>query len=84
MPSMLKSGQGVKDMSQTRVRLNQIEEGAELRDLLSWFKRLRRAGFAERFDAVWTNSAKAARKAGYRRRDVARLVAEVREAYGGR
>jgi len=71
-------------MPQTKVRLNQIEDGAELRDLLSWFKRIRKAGFAERFDEMWAETAKAAGKSGYRRKDVSRLVAEVREAYGGR
>jgi hypothetical protein len=50
------------------------------RDLLAWFKNFKDRGFAEKFDSLWKETSKAARRTGYKQADVNRLIAEVREA----
>jgi hypothetical protein len=71
-------------MPLTKLKLDQIEEGETLRDLLTWFKKFKDRGFAEKFDSLWKETSKAARRAGYKQADVNRLITEVREARGQR
>jgi len=55
-----------------------------MRDLLAWFKKFKDRGFSERFNSIWKETSKAARRAGYKQADVNRLITEVREARGRR
>ena len=65
-------------MARTKVPLRQIENGEALREIISWFRKVKEAGFAERLDRIWQETRRAADKAGYGPEDVSRLIAEVR------
>lgn len=65
-----------------KVSLSQIEGGAQLKELLAWFQKLKEAGFAEKLDFLWKETRQAAEKSGYGSGDVDRLIAEVRKSNG--
>lgn len=69
-------------MAQTKVPLSRIEDGKSLREMLAWYRKVKKAGFSERFDRLWEKARKAAEKSGYGPEDVDRLVADVRKADG--
>lgn len=62
-----------------KVSLSQIESGAQLKELLAWFQKLKDAGFAEKIDSLWKETRQAAEKSGYGPGDVDRLIAAVRK-----
>ncbi len=65
-----------------KVSLSQIESGAQLKELLAWFQKLKAAGFAAKLDSLWKETRQAAEKSGYGPGDVDRLIAEVRKSNG--
>ena len=65
-----------------KLSLSQIESGAQLKELLAWFQKLKEVGFAEKLDSLWTKTRQAAEKSGYGPGDVDRLIAEVRKSNG--
>jgi len=69
-------------MARTKLNLDQIEQGEALREILSWFRKIKEAGFAEKLDALWKETRQAGDKAGYGPKDVERLIAEVRKGNG--
>jgi hypothetical protein len=69
-------------VAQVKIPLNRIENGKALREMLTWFRKTKKNGFAERFDLLWDEARKAAEKAGYGPEDVDRLVADARRAHG--
>lgn len=69
-------------MRQARVALGQIERGEKLAEMLAWYERVRSSGFSRRFDALWNDTRRAAAKAGVGRKDVARLIADIRRNRG--
>ena len=64
-------------MPATRIRLDQIEEGRILKQLVYWFK-ISDQTFPQRFNALRARSLAAAKRAGVRPKDVPRLIADVR------
>jgi len=64
-------------MPTTRIRLDQIEEGRILKQLVYWFK-ISDQTFPRRFNALRTRSRAAAKRAGFRLKDVPRLIADAR------
>ena len=69
-------------MARTKVPLSSIEGGETIRQMLAWFRNLKKASSTDRFDQLWKKARKAAEKAGYGPEDVDRLIAEVRRANG--
>lgn len=69
-------------MAQSKVSLSRIEGGAQLKELLAWFQKLKEAGFAQRLEALWKESREAAERSGYGPGDIDRLIAEVRKGDG--
>lgn len=66
-------------MPKTKIRLEQIENGRILKELVTWFKISgAREPFAKRFNRLRTRSRAAAARAGLRAADVSRLIADVR------
>ena len=64
-------------MSTTKIRLEQIENGRILKQLVHWFK-ISDQTFPTRLNALQTRSLAAAKRAGIRPKDLPRLIAEVR------
>jgi len=67
----------VRFMPGTKIRLEQIEEGRILKQLVLWFRSAPRS-FPTRLNALRIRSRAAARRAGITLKDVDRLIAEVR------
>lgn len=64
-------------MPKTKIRLEQIENGRVLKQLVLWF-RSSPGSFPARLDALRARSRAAARRAGVSLKDVDRLILEVR------
>lgn len=59
------------------VRLDQIERGNILRELIAWYE-TQQVAFARRLNALRARSRRAAVKAGFTSRDIEQLVREAR------
>ena len=64
-------------MATKRIRLQQIEDGQTLKQMVLWFRSSRRQ-FPARLNALRARSRRAASRAGIGQKDIDRLVAEVR------
>lgn len=60
-----------------KIRLDQLEEGQVLRELVTWF-RVSRPSFPARLTSLRRRSRQAAQRAGVSPKDIDRLICEVR------
>ncbi|MDP3723306.1 MAG: hypothetical protein Q8R91_07410 [Candidatus Omnitrophota bacterium] len=64
-------------MPTTKIRLQQLEDGQILKQLVQWFK-ISHVEFPERFNSLRVRTRRAVERAGLGPKDVDRLIAEVR------
>lgn len=64
-------------MPKTRIRLEEIEDGQTLKQMILWFRSSKRS-FSSRWNELRIRTRAAAKRAGIGPKDVDRLIAEVR------
>ena len=64
-------------MSATKIRLQQLEDGQILRQLVQWFK-ISHQEFPQRFNSLRARTRRAAERAGVNPKNTSRLIAHAR------